>query len=376
MQCICNAIQMKTNLLLYSLIFLESGFIYYSYMDTLGLSGTLFPAIFYILIALVDIHSTSRKYAILVLITTIGIAVPRVLIKIEDLNERVFTKQVESIKSRNPEFNPILQDCNLLVQWDLEGRNSCMKSNKMQMEKANEHNFKVKSEANMELQSVRIGVREYAEILLFSIISVCLPLAIFILLYDSKKQLSTSTGSNGLYSDPWGQNAQQNNVHITNAIYPHPVFQENKTEESIQTVEIEPKKEIEEGNTILNYLKSNSIDYDRSFVLSGVTFDYFVKAYNLVIDVADNGSFPSLARACLAKKRLTHSLGYSYLILSPYCINSLKTYFASKIPRYTILLEDYRSSTFLHSISVQLNTKEISELTTIPTSSIYRKLSR
>jgi hypothetical protein len=346
-------------------------------MDTFGLSGTLFPAIFYILIALVDIHSTSRKYAILVLLTTIGIAVPRVLIKVEDMNERVFTKQIESIKSRNPEFNPILQDCNLLVQWDLEGRNSCMKSNKLQMEKANEHNFKIQTETHSELQSVRIGVREYAEILLFSIISVCLPLAIFILLYDSKK-LTTVTGSNAVYNDPWGQASQQNNVHIMNTIYPHPIFQENRPEEPNQTVDIEPPptKEIEESDTILGYLKSNDIDYDRSFVLSGVTFDIFLKAYNLLIDVADNGTFPSLARACLAKKRLTHSLGYSYLILSPYCLNSLKTYFASKIPRYTILLEDYRSSAFLHSISVQLNTKEISELTTIPTSSIYRKLSR
>ncbi len=374
---------MKTNFLfLYALIFLEAGFIYYSYMDTLGIVGTIFPSAFYVLIALVDIYSTSRKYAILVLLTTIGIAFPRVLIKIEDLNEKVLNKQIVEIKAKNPEFSPILQDCNLLVQWDLEGRNSCMKSNKLQMEKANEHNFKITSDTQTVLQNAKIGAKEYAEIILFAIISICLPLAIFILLYDTKTLTMQNLPSG---EDKRDIEIQQQNVHITNAIYTPVAFQESKAEntvnqEAVKLIEreakVEPISPPIEINPISGFFLTQGIEFDQRFLLSGITYDYYLKQYNLLVDVFENSAFPPFAKACLAKKRLSYTLGYSYLILSPLCVNSLSTFFASKIPQYSILLEDYRSASFLHSISVQLSTKEISELTLIPSSSIYRKLSR
>lgn len=344
--------------------------------------GTIFPSAFYVLIALVDIYSTSRKYAILVLLTTIGIAFPRVLIKVEDLNEKVLNKQIVEIKAKNPEFNPILQDCNLLVPWDLEGRNSCMKANNLQMEKANEHNFKIKSDTQTVLQNSKIGAKEYAEIILFAIISICLPLAIFILLYDTKTVTMQNVTVNEEKRDI---EIQQQNVHITNAIYTPVAFQESKVEstvvqEPVKLIDRDPKVETLtppiETNPVSSYLRTNGIEFEQKFLLSGITYDFYLKQYNLLVDVFDNNVFPPFAKACLAKKRLSYTLGYSYLILSPLCVNSLSTFFASKIPQYSILLEDYRSASFLHSISVQLSTKEISELTLIPSSSIYRKLSR
>lgn len=368
---------MKTNFfLLYALIFLEAGFIYYSYMDTLGVTGTLFPAFFYILIALVDIYSSSRKYAILVLLTTIGIAFPRVLIKVEELNERVLNKQVEELKIKNPEFSPVLQDCGLLVAWDLEGRNTCMKANKQLLEKANEHNFKIKSETQLEMQKVKIGAKEYAELSLYGIISICLPLSIFILLFDTKSAVKSALSPIAENEKP---DIQQQNLHITNTIYTGAIPE--KDEETIIPIVTTPPPgqkdlQIEEENPVISFLLSKGIDYEQRFQLSSIPFDYYLKSYNLLVDIADNSVFPSLARACLAKKRLSHSLGYNYLILSPYCMKSLVPYFASKIPQYTLMIEDYRSQTFLHSISVQLSAKEISELTQIPPSSIYRKLAR
>ena len=367
--------------LLYSLVFLETGFIFYSYYGMIGL-GTSFPAMFYFLMSLVDINSTSRKFTLLVLLTTIGISIPRILVKMDDVNEKKIEKELSLVKEIAPEYIPILQNCNDLVAWDMQGRNNCLQRNSEETKKANEIQIKNMEKKKSVVQNSVIGNREIAELILFVTISFCLPLGIFVLLIDHKTDLLDSIKS-----------AKEKSQIITESSFEKKTYQENvnliqistnissNVEVPIQlnTTKVEQEKENKENKVIVLQEQEKELNifegkkWVQNYVLSGFSYDYFLPDEKVLIDVIESKKIFELAKTVLQKKQIAIGTGYKYCVSTDESVSGISNFVDSKMG-YSLIMQNSKSQETIIGLSAFLTAKEIHQFTHVPLATVYKRL--
>lgn len=171
--------------MIYLLIALETIFIFSSYWDELGMISSI-PALVYLTMALTDVKMLNKKLSILVLITSIGIAVPRIFLMVgerqDNTADRILRENIQSYDRNRYDANK--QDCvNLYPIWRVDDRRKCNEDNKIELEKARIHNEPFKTKIEDDKKKVNISLQDLAIIILFSTISVTLPSAIILILF-------------------------------------------------------------------------------------------------------------------------------------------------------------------------------------------------
>ena len=171
--------------MIYLLIALETVFIFSSYWDELGMVSSI-PAFVYLAMALTDVKMLNKKLSILVLITSIGIAVPRVFLMVgerhDNTADRVFRENIQSYDRNKYEANK--QDCIAMFPiWRVDDRRKCNEDNKIELEKARIHNEPLKTKIEDDKKRNPLTLQDLAVIILFGTISVTLPSAIILILF-------------------------------------------------------------------------------------------------------------------------------------------------------------------------------------------------
>jgi len=171
--------------MIYLLIELEAVFIFSSYWDELGIVSFI-PALVYLVMALTDVNMLNKKLSILVLITSIGIAVPRIFLMVgeryDNTADKVFRENVQSYDRNKYEANK--QDCLTLYPiWRVDDRRRCNEDNKSELEKARIHNEPLKNKIEDDKKRNPLTLQDLAIIILFATISITLPSAIILILF-------------------------------------------------------------------------------------------------------------------------------------------------------------------------------------------------
>lgn len=189
--------QRTINIFLYILISLESIYIGSVYVPVYGIQGII-AGLIYACIAVVHIYAPSKKLSSVVLLISIGIAIPRLLLTIENRieerrSEALAIIQLEESKELPPE-KPTLNECSKLPAWEGARMKDCQdQNNKLQsehLERLVEHKASLKEyqEQRTNLKtSVPLTLSDYGSLLMFMILSGSLPLVIYLLLVESKE---------------------------------------------------------------------------------------------------------------------------------------------------------------------------------------------
>lgn len=366
--------------LLYSLVFLETGFIFYSYFGLIGW-GTSFPSIFYLLLALVDINSISRKFAILVLLTTFGISVPRILIKMDDVNEKKIEKELSLIKEVAPDYIPILQNCNELVSWDMAGRNACLQRNSEETKRANEIALKNMDNKKQIVNNAKVGNKEIAELILFVTISFCLPFGIFVLLFDYKSAMleklrlnpSVEVHTSKTHTDNVNLIQISNNISSPTGAN----ITTNVTEKTIQAI---PPEDREVKLTLIEPEPSSELDFFegrkwvQNFNVSGFSYDYLLQEEKVLIDILESKKIFEMAKTIIQKKQIAISTGYKYCVSTNDSTSGISSFLESK-SSYSLIMQNSKSQETIQGLSTFLTAKEIHQFTHVPLATVYKKLS-
>jgi hypothetical protein len=181
--------------MIYLLISLEAVFIFTSYFGKIGLVSFI-PALVYLALALTDVKMLNKKLSILVLITSIGVAVPRIFLRVGELQDehrnRLLAEQDRYYATN--ERKATIQDCNKYTDWDTKGKRDCMESNRSRIEEADDHNKNLKYKFESDTKN-KISLQDLAELLLFGTISITLPSAILLILFGryEKRDKEVST---------------------------------------------------------------------------------------------------------------------------------------------------------------------------------------
>lgn len=171
--------------MIYLLIALETVFIFSSYWDELGMVSSI-PALVYLAMALTDVKMLNKKLSTLVLITSIGIAVPRIFLMVgerhDNTADRILRENIQSY-DRN-KYDASKQDCiSLYPIWRVDDRRKCNEDNKVELEKARIHNEPLKNKIEDDRRKNALSLQDLAVIILFSTISITLPSAIILILF-------------------------------------------------------------------------------------------------------------------------------------------------------------------------------------------------
>lgn len=189
--------QKTINIFLYVLISLEAIYIGSVYVPVYGIQGII-AALIYASIAVVHIYAPSKRLSFVVLLISIGIAIPRLLLTIENrIDERrsqaFISIQLEEGKELQPE-KPILNDCSKLPNWEGAKIANCQEqNNKLQsehIERLSTHkaNLREYQEQRTNLKtSVPLTLSDYGSMIMFMILSGSLPAVIYLLLVESSE---------------------------------------------------------------------------------------------------------------------------------------------------------------------------------------------
>ena len=189
--------QRTINIFLYLLISLEAIYIGSVYVPVYGIQGII-AALIYASIAVVHIYAPSKRLSFVVLLISIGIAIPRLLLTIENrIDERrsqaLVSIQLEEGKEQPPE-KPTLNDCSRLPAWEGGKIANCQEqNNKLQsehLERIGTHkaNLREYQEQRTNLKtSVPLTLSDYGSMIMFMILSGSLPAVIYLLLVESSE---------------------------------------------------------------------------------------------------------------------------------------------------------------------------------------------
>lgn len=189
--------QRTINIFLYVLISLESIYIGSVYVPVYGIQGVI-AALIYASIAVVHIYAPSKRLSFVVLLISIGIAIPRLLLTIEHrIDERrsqaLVSIQLEEGRELAPE-KPTLNECSKLPSWEGARMKDCQdQNNKLQsehLERISEHkaNLREYQEQRTNLKtSVPLTLSDYGSMIMFMILSGSLPAVIYLLLVESSE---------------------------------------------------------------------------------------------------------------------------------------------------------------------------------------------
>lgn len=185
------------NIFLYILISLESIYIGSVYVPVYGIQGII-AGLIYSAIAIVHIYSPTKKLSSVVLIISIGIAVPRLLLTIENrIDDRrkealAFIVQEES-KISEP-IKPTYSDCSRLPAWEGQKIKECQESNNKTQEayflKIESYNIILNDYSEQRIilkKSIPLTLSDYGSMIMFLILSGSLPAVIFLLLMESSE---------------------------------------------------------------------------------------------------------------------------------------------------------------------------------------------
>lgn len=183
------------NIFLYVLISLEAIYIAIVYYPVYGIQGII-AGLIYSCIAVVHIYSPGKKLSNVVLAISIGIAIPRLLLTIENrIDERrrevVLFLDQEQARELPPE-KPILNDCSKLPSWEGAKIKDCQEVNsKTQadyIERFEQHKRTLRDYQEQRLTiktSIPLTLSDYGGMLMFMILSASLPMVIYLLLIES-----------------------------------------------------------------------------------------------------------------------------------------------------------------------------------------------
>lgn len=177
------------------LIGAEFLFIIVSYYSEIGYLAFL-PATVYSVLAVADINSKNKNLSWLVVLVTLGIAIPRLMIQYHNIETKNIKILVEN-KTRSvplpPEYKPIIQDCkdpSLTQEYQLR---ACINNNRIENAKKyksdqERHNAEASlfgEIGKLENEKINIPLHDYGLFFLYICLSVSMPMAVLILLYPT-----------------------------------------------------------------------------------------------------------------------------------------------------------------------------------------------
>lgn len=190
--------------MIYLLISLEAIFIFTSYFGKIGLVAFI-PSLVYLALALTDVKMLNKKLSILVLITSIGVSIPRVFLRVGEIQDdnrvRLFAEQ-DRYYSYN-ERKAVIQDCNSYTDWDTKGKRDCMDGNRARIEEVEAYNKNLKYKFDSTFKN-KVSLQDLAELILFGTISITLPSAILLIIFGryDKRDREASTAKEMLEHQP------------------------------------------------------------------------------------------------------------------------------------------------------------------------------
>lgn len=186
---------LKFNYYLFALILLESIYIVQVYFPLYGNQGIIASAI-YALIAFAHVKYPSKQLANLILIISLAIAIPRILVMIEN---RIEDRRISIIQSIDEQLGNLdkpheqtQHDCKLIPYWDAEKISLCQKNNLIIQTKYNEQ-LEQYQHAKKELyqsrdatkQSIQLTLADYGSLVMFVVLSIALPSVIYFILLQT-----------------------------------------------------------------------------------------------------------------------------------------------------------------------------------------------
>jgi hypothetical protein len=189
--------QKTINIFLYVLISLEAIYVVSVYFPIYGIQGII-AGLIYGSIAIVHIYAPSKKLSTVVLIISIGIAIPRLLVTIENRiddrrKEAIANITVEEGSEEEP-IKPIFSDCSKLPNWEGAKIRDCQLNNDTNqsnyLSRVDEHRRTLKDYAELKSLtkiSIPLTLSDYGSMIMFMILSGSLPTVIYLLLLESSE---------------------------------------------------------------------------------------------------------------------------------------------------------------------------------------------
>lgn len=189
---------MIVNLFLAIMIIIEAISVAIVYYPIYGNQGILASCI-YLVIALVHIVKPTKQLSTVVLILSLAIAIPRILITIE---QRIEARQSEAITQLEhsrpiPPEQPILSSCNLFASWDTRAIRDCQLHNEkaLSAHANNTHTYQAQLAEYQDRVSVakhtnQLTLSDMGGLLMFFVMFSALPIVIYYLLL-SQSEIAT-----------------------------------------------------------------------------------------------------------------------------------------------------------------------------------------
>lgn len=186
---------LKFNYYLFFLILLEAIYIVQVYYPLYGNQGIIASAI-YGMIALAHVKYPSKQLANLILIISLAIAIPRILVMVENRIDDRRQKSIDAIESQLTNLDqPIpvsLHDCKLIPSWDGGKISKCQDDNNKltvayseQQQTYQQTKRELVAIRELARQSNQLTLADYGSLIMFVVLSIALPSVIYFILLQT-----------------------------------------------------------------------------------------------------------------------------------------------------------------------------------------------
>lgn len=186
---------LKINYYLLSLIVLETIYIVTVYYPLYGNQGII-AGMIYALIAISHVKYPSKQLANLILIISLAIAIPRILVMVENRIDDRRQKSIDAIESQLTNLDqPIpvsLHDCKLIPSWDGGKISKCQDDNNKltvayseQQQTYQQTKRELYQSKDASKQSIQLTLADYGSLIMFVVLSIALPSVIYFILLQT-----------------------------------------------------------------------------------------------------------------------------------------------------------------------------------------------
>ena len=186
---------LKFNYYLIALILLEAIYIVQVYYPLYGNQGIIASAI-YSLIAMAHVKYPSKQLANLILVISLAIAIPRILVMVENRIDDRRSKSIESIEYQLSSLDQPIQatyhDCKLIPSWEGAKIAKCQDDNNKltlayteQLQSYTMQKRELVSSKELARQSIQLTLADYGSLIMFIVLSIALPSVIYFILLQT-----------------------------------------------------------------------------------------------------------------------------------------------------------------------------------------------